>query len=106
MEAVPHNNEDNNPPNLKAFSYDALNIGLGDIGKKALQALIAYSSYDKATTKACGLDDYILGRRRLTVLFYKTKEEREADMNDRGHAIYPSEPLLRMQKTEKDVRNL
>ncbi|KAK8964411.1 hypothetical protein KSP40_PGU018276 [Platanthera guangdongensis] len=71
----------------------------------ASQALIAYSSYDMAA-RACCLDGYILEHKRLTVLFHKTKEECEADMNDRGHVIYPSEPLLRMQKTEQDVRNL
>ncbi|KAK8958982.1 hypothetical protein KSP40_PGU000411 [Platanthera guangdongensis] len=33
MEARPHSGEDNNPPNFKVFPYDALNVGLGDIGK-------------------------------------------------------------------------
>ncbi|KAK8948960.1 hypothetical protein KSP39_PZI005197 [Platanthera zijinensis] len=28
-----HGGEDNNPPSSKVFSYDALNVGLGDIGK-------------------------------------------------------------------------
>ncbi|KAK8957325.1 hypothetical protein KSP39_PZI000078 [Platanthera zijinensis] len=33
MEVISHNDEDNDPPDSRAIPYDALSVGLGDIGK-------------------------------------------------------------------------